>query len=94
MDTPAQPTRRRSALLSTAAAPAAAGWQEPDPHLSAAEAKSVVGVSLSTFWAGVRTGRFPQPYYPSPKSPRWKRSELLAALEATRAAPVPAKAVR
>ena len=47
------------------------------------------GQALSTFWRDVRAGRVPPAYYVSPRCPRWRRSELRAALEACRA---PAKA--
>lgn len=56
-----------------------------DPLLSAAEAATETGRALSTFWRDVRTGRVPPAYYVAPKSPRWRRSELRAAVESCRA---------
>lgn len=56
-----------------------------DPLLTAAEAAVERGQALSTFWRDVRAGRVPPAYYVSPRCPRWRRSELRAALEACRA---------
>lgn len=56
-----------------------------DPLLTAAEAAAERGQALSTFWRDVAAGRVPAAYYVSPRSPRWRRSELRAALEASRA---------
>lgn len=66
----------------------------PDPLLTAEEAAADCGVALPTFWRGVAAGRLPAPLYPAPRAPRWRRSELHAALEATRAKPAEAKAAR
>lgn len=55
-----------------------------DPLLTAAEAAAERGQALSTFWRDVRLGLVPPAYYISKRSPRWRRSELLAALEACR----------
>jgi predicted DNA-binding transcriptional regulator AlpA len=65
-----------------------------DPLLSAHEAAETVALSLAGFWRGVASGRLPAPVYPAPRAPRWRRSELLAALEATRALPREAMAQR
>jgi predicted DNA-binding transcriptional regulator AlpA len=56
-----------------------------DPLLTAAEAAAERGQAISTFWRDVRSGRVPPAYYVSPRCPRWRRSELRAALEACRA---------
>jgi predicted DNA-binding transcriptional regulator AlpA len=56
-----------------------------DPLLTAAEAAAERRQALSTFWRDVRAGRVPPAYYVSPRCPRWRRSELRAALEACRA---------
>ncbi len=58
-----------------------------DPLLTAAEAAAERGQALSTFWRDVAAGRVPAAFYVSPRCPRWRRSELRAALEACRAAP-------
>jgi predicted DNA-binding transcriptional regulator AlpA len=58
-----------------------------DRLLTAREAAEAVGLSLAGLWRGVAAGRLPCPVYPLPKSPRWRASELLVALEATRALP-------
>ncbi|MGE0419131.1 MAG: helix-turn-helix transcriptional regulator [Acetobacteraceae bacterium] len=56
-----------------------------DPLLTAREAAAERGQALSTFWRDVAAGRVPPAYYVSPRCPRWRRSELRAALEASRA---------
>jgi predicted DNA-binding transcriptional regulator AlpA len=57
-----------------------------DPLLTAREAAAERSQSLSTFWRDVRAGRLPPAIYVSPRCPRWRRSEILAALEALRVA--------
>jgi predicted DNA-binding transcriptional regulator AlpA len=66
----------------------------PDPLLIAEDAAAEVGLSIPAFWRAVSSGRLPSPLYPAPRAPRWRRSELHAALEATRALPAEAKAAR
>lgn len=58
-----------------------------DPLLSAREAASERRQGLSTFWRDVRAGNVPPAYYVTPRCPRWRRSELRAAVEACRAPP-------
>jgi predicted DNA-binding transcriptional regulator AlpA len=60
-----------------------------DPLLTAREAAAERRQGLSTFWRDVRAGVVPAAYYVGPKSPRWRRSELRAALVAARAKSVP-----
>lgn len=55
-----------------------------DPLLTAAESAAETGRGLSTFWRDVRAGRLPVAYYVTPKAPRWRRSELRAAVDACR----------
>ena len=55
-----------------------------DPLLNAQEAAAESGRAVSTFWRDVRAGKLPKPYHVTPKSPRWRRSELRAAVAATR----------
>ena len=52
-----------------------------DPLLTAAEAAAERRQALSSFWRDVAAGRVPPAYYVSPRCPRWRRSELRAALE-------------
>jgi predicted DNA-binding transcriptional regulator AlpA len=54
-----------------------------DPLLTPQEAAAEVGIAVATWWKWVKLGRFPQPIYPLPKSPRWRRSEVRAALTST-----------
>jgi predicted DNA-binding transcriptional regulator AlpA len=56
-----------------------------DPLLPAREAAAELGIGLSTFWRDVAAGRLPVAYYVTPKAPRWRRSELRAAVDACRA---------
>ena len=58
-----------------------------DPLLPADLAAAEVGLSLPAFWKAVASARLPAPLYPAPRAPRWRVSELRAALEATRAMP-------
>ena len=77
--------------------PAQCGHTVPhddDPLLAAVEAAAEVRLSLAAFWRAVAARRLPAPLYPLPRAPRWRRSELREALEATRALPAAAKAAR
>jgi predicted DNA-binding transcriptional regulator AlpA len=58
-----------------------------DPLLTAAESAAERGQALSTFWRDYAAGRVPPAYYVSPRCPRWRLSELRAALQACRASP-------
>ncbi len=59
-------------------------YRPDDPLLDAREAAVETGKGLSTLWRDVRAGRLPEPYYVSPRCPRWRLSELRAAIDATR----------
>lgn len=61
-----------------------------DPLLTAAEAAAETGRALSTFWRDVKRGTLPPAYYVTPRSPRWRMSELRAAVEAAPRAPMAA----
>ena len=65
-----------------------------DPLLTAREGAAEARLSVAAFWRAVGAGRLPRPLYPLPRAPRWRRSELRAALNATRAMPAEAKAAR
>jgi predicted DNA-binding transcriptional regulator AlpA len=62
--------------------------------LTAEQSAAETGLSLAAFWKGVAAERFPAPVYPAPRAPRWRLSELNAALERTRALPSEQKAKR
>lgn len=62
----------------------------PDPLLMAEEAAAETGRALSTFWGDVKRGVLPAPFYVTPRAPRWRQSELRAAVDATRAGERPA----
>jgi predicted DNA-binding transcriptional regulator AlpA len=53
-----------------------------DPLLTARESAAETGRALSTFWRDVRNGVLPRAQYILPRAPRWRRSELRAAIEA------------
>ena len=55
-----------------------------DPLLTAKESAAETGRALSTFWRDVKRGLLPQPYRVLPRTPRWRRSELRAAVNACR----------
>lgn len=52
-----------------------------DPLLSPQEAAAEAGIALSTWWKGVKEGRFPAPVRPTPRCPRWRRSAIRSALQ-------------
>lgn len=58
-----------------------------DPLLTAEEAAAEAGVALSTWWKWVKLGRFPAPSYPLPRCPRWRRSEVRAAVATASSVP-------
>lgn len=60
-------------------------YQPLDPLLTPREAAAERGQAISTFWRDVKLGRVPAAIYVNPKYPRWRRSELLDALELCRA---------
>ncbi len=54
----------------------------PDPLLTAEEGAAETGRGVSTFWRDVKRGTLPAPIYLNPRMPRWRRSELRAAVAA------------
>lgn len=54
-----------------------------DPHslLRLKRVLEIVPVSASTWWAGVRTGRFPSPLKLGPRTTCWRASDVLALIE-------------
>jgi predicted DNA-binding transcriptional regulator AlpA len=55
--------------------------------LTAKEAASFLRMSVPSLYAAVAKHRLPRPTYPSVRTPRWLRSELLAALDQLKALP-------
>ncbi|QYK39827.1 MAG: AlpA family phage regulatory protein [Paracoccaceae bacterium] len=43
-----------------------------------------IPVAKSTWWAGVRTGRFPQPLKLGPRTTVWRAEDIRALFEGTR----------
>lgn len=67
----------------------APAYRPDDPLLTARQAAAETGKGLSTLWRDVRAGLLPAPYYVSPRCPRWRKSELDAAVKATRSRKLP-----
>jgi predicted DNA-binding transcriptional regulator AlpA len=65
-----------------------------EPLLTSSQAAAEVNLSLPGFWQAVAAGRLPAPFYPAARAPRWQRSEILIALEATRSLPRDQKVAR
>jgi hypothetical protein len=65
-----------------------------DALLTAREAAALSRLSVPAFWKNVGTGRLPAPVYPALRAPRWWRSQLVAAINATACMPVENKARR
>ena len=61
---------------------AAERYRSSDPLLAAPEAAIETGRAISTFWRDVKIGLLPAPYYVTPRSPRWRLSELKATVAA------------
>ncbi len=64
-------------------------YRASDPLLSASDAAAECGIGKSSFWAAVAAGYLPQPVYVTSKTPRWRASELRAAIEGRRARRAP-----
>jgi predicted DNA-binding transcriptional regulator AlpA len=43
---------------------------------------AIIPVSKSSFWAGVKSGRFPQPVKLGPRTTAWRVSDIRALIEA------------
>ena len=65
-----------------------------DPWLPAKQAALELGISQPTFYRAVAAGTLPAPTYVVPGAPRWRRSKLHAAAEATAKRPNEAMAER
>jgi predicted DNA-binding transcriptional regulator AlpA len=65
-----------------------------DELLTVAQSAKLVGLTRAGFYQSVASGRLPRPVYPSPRAPRWWRSRLLAAVNATEQSPAEARAAR
>lgn len=57
-----------------------------DRLLAAKDAAKELGICVSLFWRLNKTGDVPPAIYVTAKTPRWRRSELHAALDARRSA--------
>ena len=59
--------------------------ETPDPLLNAREAAAILQISVPTFWRHVANGLVPKPVKLGGLS-RWPKSEILAVIEAAKAA--------
>ena len=70
-------------------------WQDGDDDaLTPKEAGDYDHISLATLWRRVADGTYPKPFYPSPRTPRWRRGDLRRRREANRRLPQEAKELR
>lgn len=60
----------------------AANYVPEDPLLTAEEGAAETGRAVSTYWRDVKRGTLPAPIYLNARMPRWRRSELRAAVDA------------
>jgi predicted DNA-binding transcriptional regulator AlpA len=56
---------------------------DPAAGLRLKQVLQVVPVAASTWWAGVKSGRFPKPIKLGPRTTVWRASDVLALLEAS-----------
>lgn len=52
--------------------------QKPDRLLRLKEVLQIIPVSKSSWWAGVKSGRFPQPVKLGPRTTCWRESDVRA----------------
>ena len=52
-----------------------------DPLLRLPQVLKIVPVSKSTWWAGVRTGKFPHPIKLGPRTTCWRQSDIVAFIQ-------------
>jgi predicted DNA-binding transcriptional regulator AlpA len=65
-----------------------------EPLLTVKEVAAYLGITEVGVYLGISGGRIPPPFYPLSRSPRWRKAEIDAALEATRQMPAAARAER
>jgi prophage regulatory protein len=51
-------------------------FEQTDPLLRLKQVLEIIPVSKSTWWAGVKSGRFPQPVKLGPRTTCWRKSEV------------------
>lgn len=54
---------------------------DPAALLRLRQVLKLVPVSRSTWWSGVKTGRFPQPIKLGPRTTAWRASDVLSLIE-------------
>ena len=59
----------------------------PERLLNNRQAAALLGIAVPTFYAMLKARELPPAYYVRPYTPRWKASELLAAVERSRGYP-------
>lgn len=58
--------------------------ERPDALLRIAQVLELIPVSRSTWWSGVRSGRFPKPVKLGPRTTCWRASDIAALVENAR----------
>jgi prophage regulatory protein len=51
--------------------------QPVDPLLRLPQVLKIIPVSRSTWWAGVKSGRFPKPIKLGPRTTCWRESDIM-----------------
>src|SRR5215831_14325510 len=59
-----------------------AAQQGTDCLVNVKEVAAQLGIGVSTVWRDCKIGTFPAPVYINPKSPRWRKSDIEAHIEA------------
>jgi hypothetical protein len=67
---------------------------EPEPLMSPDDLAKYLNVTTVAVYLAIKAGRIPPPIYPLLRSPRWRRTEVDAFLEKTRATPTQARVAR
>ncbi|RJQ76187.1 MAG: AlpA family phage regulatory protein [Desulfobacteraceae bacterium] len=60
----------------------------PDTLLRLPQVLALVPIGRSTWWAGVRQGRFPQPIKLGPRTTCWRQSDIISLIEEASSEPV------
>lgn len=55
--------------------------EQPDRLLRLKQVLQLIPVSKSTWWVGVKTGRFPKPIKLGPRTTAWRESDIRALME-------------
>jgi len=62
--------------------------------LTAKQAAAFLGITKPTLYAAIAAGRLPRAVYPTPRSPRWIKGDLIATLRSTQQSPTESNVAR